>query len=672
MKKAFLFLISIFVAAGCAKDISETFEPDREPIEEVETVAPEVTVIRAGFENSETKSRIEMNGEGSYAKVLWTKGDAIKVIGTLSSKYYSNTFTTEDDGVSSADFSCSGWNPSGDVTRYYAYYPAGSWRGYASGKLGVYIPGEQTAVADGIAEGLNISYASAGSLAEELTFKNIPALLKFRLSGDVVKDLASVKFVANTTIAGNAVIEDLDADQPTYNMGSWFGNMEFDSSVTLNGPFEEDVDYYMAMFPGTTDGFSMIFTNADGEYLVKQSSKTLTLNRSRITDFGTVKVGSTFGDPLVTKYASQTVGKTPVDLVVLPDGFTSDQRQEFETLAASGIGFMFDTEPYKTYKDYFNVYFIWAPSKEQGASITDGSGNIQTERNTAFGSRWGSSSYGDMAADADKVYGYVSAHCPEILSGELTIDEVPILLIINDERYGGRAHSTSSGRTYCQVPYTREGGSISWAYPSYVPVADDGPSSGYRERTQDDLDELGVNTGDWRNTLLHEFGGHSFGRLKDEYWYLENGYPGSQSAISQHSWSLPFGLNVSGYYDSVPWQDLLDRQADLVSGNSLYNRIGVYQGGDTYIYNRWRSEKISCMIDNRQYFSAWQRVLIARRISDLAGVEFDLDAFLQNDDPTDPVRDVTTLSRSINSSGPVQVMPPLAPPELIDNTTPKM
>ena len=75
------------------------------------------------------------------------------------------------------------------------------------------------------------------------------------------------------------------------------------------------------------------------------------------------------------------------------------------------------------------------------------------------------------------------------------------------------------------------------------------------------------------------------------------------------------------------------------------------------------------MIDNRPYFSAWQRVLIAKRITELAGQTFSLNGYLSIDVTTDPIRDNRNISDDVNVSGPVVVMPPLPPPILIDNTT---
>ena len=677
MKKSLMFAALALVAVGCAREL-EIAQEEMAP----EADSPQVAIIHASIENTAgpgTKTSISMEESGEAAKVLWTEGDAIKVMGALSNGgYYSKTFSTEVGGVTSTDFKCSDWNPSSDVVRYYAYYPNASFQGFKiSAGLGVLIPGTQTAVANGIAEGLNISYASAASMADNFTFRNVPSLIKFKLSGDIVDDLESIKFVSKTYIAGEAIITDLDADEPTYNIGSYYGSYDEPktSMVTLNKPadgqFETEVDYFIAVFPGVTEGFDMIFTNSAGEYIVKTSTKTLAMERSMIADFGTISIGNAFGDPKVTQYMSKSGSAKPVDMVVVPDGFLADQREQFESYAASAIDLLFTVEPYKSFKDLFNVYFLWEASKEQGGSITDGEGNIITRRNTAFGTSWGEEKYSDMDADRDKLFSFVTAHCPDIVRGDLTIDEVPIVIIVNDERYGGRAYSYATGRSFCMVPITYGGATIYNSYPTKIPITDE-PVSGdynnyYRSRTEEDLAEVGINAGDWRNTLLHEYGGHSFGRLGDEYWY--SSWITSQADINHHSWSIPYKLNITGRYNSIPWQELLDRKDELVAKNPLYERIGIFQGGDVSMFNRWRSEKVSCMIDNRPYYSTWQRILIAQRISTLAGLSFDLDDFLIDDDPTDPVRDVAKRLRApVNTSGPIEFMPPLPPPVLIDNS----
>jgi hypothetical protein len=661
---SYSFAVCLLVLAGCTDElIIEQEEPT--PLEEETPV--QYSTIYASFDNPDTRTYLELEENG--AKVFWSKGDRICAAYDFTDLDYTYLlyFTTEDDGVSTASFTAEACDPPGEVSRCLAVYPSSTKMN--AEQAAIYVPTRQQAVKGGIEEGLNLAYATSSTFGENMVFKNALALLQFRLSGDVSK-VSSIKFVANSTIAGEGLIEDLDNDEPTYNMSSYFPPIRESrsNSIFLEGPFEENEDYLIATIPCTTEGFSMIFIDEDGNYSIKQSSKTLSLKRSNITNFGTINV-STSADISVYKYSEQTVGSNPVDIAVLPDGFTISDRRDYEARAEAALDYMFSVEPYASLKDYFNVYIMWTPSTDKGASITDGSGNITTQRNTAFGSRWGKNSYDDMEADEDKVYGYVSTHCPEIVRGELTIDEVPILLVINDERYGGRAHTSSSGRTYCQAPYASNGGELGWAYSNNgIIAASNDPANGFETRnvTDEEIQRLGTTTGDWRNIVLHEFGGHSIGRFADEYWGRT--YYTVQTDIPSHNWRVPYSLNVSGRYDVVPWQDLLDQQSELVGRDSRYNRIGRFQGAGTYLFNYWRSEEISCMIDNRPYFSTWQRALITKRIMEMAGEEFNLDSFLNNDNPNDPIRDNRSATKArATKNGPVMIMPPLAPPELKDD-----
>ncbi len=129
---------------------------------------------------------------------------------------------------------------------------------------------------------------------------------------------------------------------------------------------------------------------------------------------------------------------------------------------------------------------------------------------------------------------------------------------------------------------------------------------------------------------------------------------------------MPFGKNLAHDPTAAPWKsDLLDYPlATLVEKDANYGRIGAFQGGGTYMYGRWRSEMISCMIDNRFYFSTWQRMLIVQRIMTLSGSTFDVESFWANDVTTDPVRDTNVSSVMGDMSLPVQIMPPLPEPVL--------
>ena len=124
------------------------------------------------------------------------------------------------------------------------------------------------------------------------------------------------------------------------------------------------------------------------------------------------------------------------------------------------------------------------------------------------------------------------------------------------------------------------------------------------------------------------------------------------------------------------WTDPVSSTAFMKDPEVFYQRLdiaftkkdrlvfGVFQGADVSMFNRWRSERISCMIDNRFYFSTWQRMLIVQRIMTLSGSTFDVESFWANDVTTDPVRDTNVSSVMGDMSLPAQIMPPLPEPVL--------
>ena len=117
------------------------------------------------------------------------------------------------------------------------------------------------------------------------------------------------------------------------------------------------------------------------------------------------------------------------------------------------------------------------------------------------------------------VFDFVAENCPDVKNGLHTVKDVPILMIVNDTRYGGICISFDDGSGYCIAPYSEGGAPLRWDFPSTIAVNDADPASGLRAVTQDEAESLGHSVGDWRNIVVHEFGGHCFARLGDEYWY---------------------------------------------------------------------------------------------------------------------------------------------------------
>ena len=637
MKRNRLCLWLSLAAVACSKVGADPVAPP----------APPVYTIQAGFaaEAPETRSRLDF--EETQARVLWTGGDAFKMYRMGSSGYTQTTFTTQDDGVTCATFTTT--KQLADDDSYTSIYPAAGYSVYKSAdgdvKLRVPVPPTQEAVPGGLAEGLNLAAAWTSDKNADLSFSNLLSIVRFRLSGDV-SNLESVTFEAGKNVAGDATLFYQDGDihfgfLNTYSAVTYPRS----TSVTLTGPFTAGQDYCIALVPTTLDGFKMLFRDTQGRLLTKTSSKQLTLSRSRIVDFGTVDLSGSWEDHPVL-YMEQTKGSKKNVIAVLADGFQAEELDQFESLAKDAVDYMFSVEPYKTYKEYFSVYLCRVASKESGAGITDENGNILTPVDNYFGSRWPEKSYSNMTADEGTVMSYLSSHIPEILSGELAQKEVPAVLLINDNRYGGICHVKGNGWSYAQVPYQYAGRTIRWSFPSVQAVNVQNDSEGSRSTTDEERDEMGRMAGDWRNTFLHEFGGHGYGRLTDEYWSTKTKFT-APSAVNGHAWAVTYALNVSGYYGSVPWkEDLLDHLDEWTARNPDYERIGIWHGGHTSLYYRWRSEKTSCMIDNRPYFSTWQRILIVRKIMEKTGETFDMDDFIAKDVTVDPIRPVVPATAS--------------------------
>lgn len=609
---------------------------------------PRVSVLAMRADEPATRSRLGEDGLSVY----WTAGDAFQTQFIRDGEFYTADFTTAQDGTERATFTTEGDLDGSDFVCIYPGFrnSAISW---LDGKrvFDVVLPPEQEAVAGNVAEGL-ISSVAYSELLEEgqiLAFYNLPALLKFRLSGTAASRVREVRISAPTSIAEGAPFYWGEESVPE--MYPWRFTVDTPTnSITLSGSFEEGADYYIALWPKVVEGFEMTFSDGEGNYTTRRSSKTIRFRRSIITDFGTIDLGDKFTgaspvsmEPLLYKEAM--AGTKPVTIAVIPEGFQEHELPLYERLAKSAINKLFDTEPYKSYEDYFNVYILKVASQGSGANVTDGNGNIITNSGCYFGTGWGANSYGDMRANDNKVFNFVSANCPDIVSGIHTIDEVPIVMVVNDTRYAGRTWYWNAGRSYCMIPFAYSGGNNLWAYAKMTPNSETDASAGCHETTAEEYAEVGrYIPGDWRNIMVHEFG-HTFARLADEYW--SEGTTANTTEIRRYQqWAVPSYLNVSTSYVNPPWQEFLNRREELMERDPRYGRIGVFQGGATYMYGCWRSERASGMMDNRQYFSAWQRYLIVKRIMTLSGdlASFSFDSWLAKDVTIDPVRDLETRS----------------------------
>ena len=277
-----------------------------------------------------------------------------------------------------------------------------------------------------------------------------------------------------------------------------------------------------------------------------------------------------------------------INIVLLGDGFSAKDIASGKYLKdiKQEVEYFFGIEPYKTYRDYFNVYTAIPLSTESGVGTVN---TIRYNRfNTTFTGGVG------LKADYDEVFDYALG-APTVNRGNL--NQTLIIMVPNSTDYGGICQMWEDGSAIAFCPQS------TYDYP---------------------LDTRGV--------IQHEAGGHGFGKLGDEYIYHNAFIDFCDCTCCGHV--LEFnGAKSLGWYDnleltgkmhSVGWSHLIfdDRYSDIVD---------IYEGG--YMHNRgvFRSEPNSCMNNDIPYYSTISRESIVKRIKAYAGETYSFEDFVKND-----------------------------------------
>lgn len=277
-----------------------------------------------------------------------------------------------------------------------------------------------------------------------------------------------------------------------------------------------------------------------------------------------------------------------INIVLLGDGFNAKDIASGKYLndIKQEVEYFFGIEPYKTYRDYFNVYTAIPLSTESGVGTVN---TIRYNRfNTTFTGGVG------LKADYDEVFDYALG-APTVNKSNL--NQTLIIMVPNSTDYGGICQMWEDGSAIAFCPQSTYG------YP---------------------LDTRGV--------IQHEAGGHGFGKLGDEYIYHNAfidfcdctccGHVFEFNAAKSLGWFD--NLELTGKMHSVGWSHLIfdDRYSDIVD---------IYEGG--YMHNRgvFRSEPNSCMNNDIPYYSTISRESIVKRIKAYAGETYSFEDFVKND-----------------------------------------
>ena len=260
-----------------------------------------------------------------------------------------------------------------------------------------------------------------------------------------------------------------------------------------------------------------------------------------------------------------------IDIVLMGDAY-SDRliaNGTYDSIMNIAVKKFFEVEPYKSFKEYFNVYSVTAVSENEVYNITS---------STALSGYFGEGTL--VGGNDSRAFEYAQKAI-----GDERIEESLIVVMMNSTIHAGT----------CWMYYPSDGDWSNGASVSYFPVGADSESLG--------------------RLIHHEAAGHGFAKLGDEYAYTDYGQIPSD-IIQSHKDYEPYGWwkNVDFTSDRglVKWARFLS------DTRYQYDGLGTFEGGLTYWRGVWRPSDNSIMNTNTGGFNAPSREAIYYRIHKLA------------------------------------------------------
>jgi len=278
------------------------------------------------------------------------------------------------------------------------------------------------------------------------------------------------------------------------------------------------------------------------------------------------------------------------NLIFLGEGFTSKDLVEgtgaFDVAVEEALSALWDVEPYKTYKEYFNVYSIAVSSKESGISKEG-----EEAKNTAFGVTYKEVDgvpQLDMASSLPKAWQYASSIIG--MTEQILDNQTTVVVLVNDDVYAGQTYFWENNyRSLSVVPLNRD---------TQLP-------------------------GGYTNIFLHEVGGHAIGKLADEWSVGGNALTSSARAdiTTQRNRHYYQNLAFPTVAALLPYPQYYWSPFGSVA--AYKGILGGFDGGCGYVSGSLlivHSEERSCMLNHQPYFSVGCRWAIVRYLMFRLGV----------------------------------------------------
>ena len=300
-------------------------------------------------------------------------------------------------------------------------------------------------------------------------------------------------------------------------------------------------------------------------------------------------------DGKVTALQRASVGQG-VDIVITGDGYSDRLIADgtFHRAALQAAEDFFSIEPFKSLRDRFNVYQVDAVSRNE---------EIFNGCSTVFSTRFAGATA--LTGDNETALEYAAKAV-----SDSRMDDVVVLVLVNSGLSGGTAYMMQA-----ETDHYAAGSSVTWVPYKNVPVND-----GISGKAM---------------VLIHEAGGHGFGKLDDEYSINYYGKPDKETIDylkECHKKGMFVNVDVTDDPNEVIWSRYIGDER-FASEN-----IGVYKGGAGFFDGVWRPTENSVMrtnsLNKNNFFNAPSRAQIYTRIMKLSegqSWEFDYEGFVNWD-----------------------------------------
>lgn len=295
-----------------------------------------------------------------------------------------------------------------------------------------------------------------------------------------------------------------------------------------------------------------------------------------------------------------------VPIVIMGDAFLDTDIADgtYDEVMRKAAENLFTEQPMTALKDYFDVYYVQAVSKNN---------RVGSAYNTAFSCVLAGSGSTAISGDEDAVRDYLSQ-----VEG-VDADKALAIVIINTSDY--------AGTTYFGYQDDNEE-FIDFAI-AYCPVIDNLDSERFRA------------------VLNHEAIGHGFAKLEDEYSYERYG------TITNDDKALIELFQATGWAQNVDFSSDVTETlwADLAADDNFSSEnLGAYEGAATFYRGIYRPTSNSMMRHNSDGFNAPSRRAIYKRvISDATGTTPSNDEFVAFD-VANNATEVTSENKSVGVS----------------------